>query len=153
MDVNILVRGSSVGSEHHVESNSLMRYLERGNNCAIVMDNEDLIKHQYKKRLKEPSYGSKWLKSMLLGKKVVFVDRAVIPQGVRVKLKTRGFDDEDFKYYIRTCANSCCKVIATYDIHFYEVGTILWNKLNIKVKSSIDAEEFARNGSCGTCDV
>lgn len=153
VDVNLLVYGSVAGSSPHPESNSLMRTLEGCDACGIVLDSEGLIYNQYRTRLRGHPYGLKWLRSVLASGRAVYVDRAMVSPRIRTELAETGFVGEDFGYYVRTCASSCCRVLTTYDRDFSHVARLLWQRLGIRLRGPTEGENFARDGPCGKCDV
>ena len=153
VDVNVLIYGSVSGTENHDECNSLMRCLEQSDRCGIVLDRDDRIYAQYKHHLAGKPYGLKWLRTMIDSGKTVYLPRANIPSSKRVKLSEIGFVGEDYDYYVRTCASSCCRVITSHDSDFSRARWVLKKQLDIRIQHASGAEEFARNGPCRSCDV
>lgn len=111
-----------------------------------------MIYQQYRRKLSGRPYGLKWLRVMLSSNRVIYVNRARDIEEGRLRLAAIGFVGEDFDYYVRTCASSCCKVIATYDSDFSHAGSVLWKHFGIKVKGAADARVFAEQGTCARCD-
>ena len=152
VDVNVLVHGSVPSDPTHLPCNDLMRALEGRIDCKLIMDSEERIYRQYSKHLKGRPYGVKWLKSMLSNGRVVHLDRAHIDNSIRIRFAERGFVGEDYDNFVRTCAASCCKVIASYDPDFSAVEKLLWKQLGIRLRSATDARRFAVAGRCERCD-
>lgn len=102
--------------------------------CVLILDDEGMIRHQYRQKLPQGTYGHEWVRQMATRDKIREVSRARIDRGTVTQVKEAHLDDEDYKYYVRTAAASESKALVSHDPDYSsQICRILKRRLGISV--------------------
>ena len=142
VDVCVLRSGSQTGDPLHYQSSyELMQLMARDNSYLLCLDSRKKISSQYRRQLKQGTFGREWLILMASKNKLTIVQWNNPNRGTKTALKEAHFDSgacEDYKYVV-TAAGSDSRVLVTHDGDYSaKVRKILKKRLGVSVLSAAE---------------
>ena len=122
---------------------ALLDAMKRSDTARLVWDDGGQIRAQYERKLKPQTYGREWLSELLLQKKVVGVPRVKLTKKQNRNIRDTGLVGEDLNYYVRTCAASPDRTLASQDSD-YDASTekCLARELSIVILDAREATQY-----------
>ncbi len=130
---------------------ALLNAMHEADTARLVWDAEGLIQSQYEQKLGETTFARQWLEELILGKKIVEVDRRKLTKKESLTIRETGLVGEDLKLYVRTAANSPDRKLVSHDADYDEATRkALRKSLDVSVCSAEQGTAHCCEGGVGT---